>query len=115
MDETLQAQLTELGNEVRAASIPDSCKQTAAWCLGQLPSLYVQFRQTSESRYGEAITHLVQGILKTLAASQRAHPEAQLLAAHITERFRLLHEQYGLPVLHLKAVGASPSRSRKAG
>ncbi|MCI0462697.1 MAG: hypothetical protein L0Z62_37585 [Gemmataceae bacterium] len=115
MDEAFQAQLTALGNEVRSAAIPDGCKQTAAWCLGQLPNLYAQFRQTSESRYGEAITRLVQGILKALAASQRACPEAQHLATRVTECFQILHEQYGLPALHLKPVGASPPRSRKVG
>ena len=97
MDEALQAQLTALSNEVRAAAIPDASKETATWCLGQLPNLYAQFRQTSESRYGEAITRLVQGILKALAGSQRVCPEVQHLVAHITDRFQLLHEQYGLP------------------
>jgi hypothetical protein len=115
MDEALQAQLTALGDEVGATSVPDDCKQTVAWCLGQLPSLYVQFRQTCESRYGEAITRLVHGIMKALAASQPACPEAQDLANHFTGRFRLLHEQYGLPALHLKPVGASPRRTRKSG
>ena len=115
MDEAFRARLTALGNEVGAAAIPDDCKQTAAWCLGQLPSLYVQLRQTNESRYVEAITRLVQGILKALAASQRACPEAQLWATRIPECFRLLHEEYGLRALHLKPVGAAPPRSRKVG
>jgi hypothetical protein len=113
MDEPLQAQLTALGTEVQAASIPDSCKQTAAWCLGQLPSLYVQFRHTRESRYGEAITRLVQGVLMALAASQHACPEAQQLVSRITDCFQRLHEHYGLPALCLKPVSASPPRSRK--
>jgi hypothetical protein len=115
MDEVLQAQLVALGDEVGAAAIPDGCKQTATWCLGQLPSLYAQFCQTSESRYGDAITRLVQGALKALGASSRACPEAQHLAARLADRFRHLHEQYGLPALPLKPVGASPARSRKAG
>jgi hypothetical protein len=115
MDDALQAQLTALGDELRAAAIPDGCKQTVTWCLGQLPRLYVQLGETSESRYGEAITHLVQGMLKALAESQRSSPEAQPLAARLIERFQLLHEQYGLPALHLKPVGASAPRSRKVG
>ena len=113
MDEALQAQLTALGDAVQAAAIPDGCKQTVTWALGQLPSRYVQFRQTHENRYVEAITHLVQGIRIALAASQHASPEAQQLASRITDRLQLLHEEYGLPALCLKAVRASPSRSRK--
>jgi hypothetical protein len=110
MDEALQSQLAVLGNEVRAAAIPEGCKHTAAWCFGQLPALYARFCQTSESRYGEEIVRLVQGVLKELATSPRAYPEANKLAAAIPERLRLLHEQFGLPRLKLKAPGVSPPR-----
>jgi hypothetical protein len=114
MEETLQAQLTVLGNEVGALAIPDRCKQTAAWCLGQLPPLYAKFRQTSESRYGEEITRLVQGVVKELIQNKATCPEAQCLAASMTDRLRALHEQLGLPGLKFKPLGASASRGRKA-
>jgi hypothetical protein len=114
MDQTLQAQLAALGDEVGAAAIPDGCKHTAVWCAGRLPGLYAQFRQTSESRYGDEITRLVQAALKELATSQRARPEAEKLAASMTDRLRVLHEQFGLPGLNLTPLGARPTRSRKA-
>jgi hypothetical protein len=114
MDDAIQAQLTTLGNEVGTAAIPDASRQKAAWCFRQLPALYAQFRQTSESRYGEEISRLVQGVLLELAALKGTCPEALPLAARVTERFRLLHEEFGIPKLNLKPLGASPTRSRKA-
>jgi hypothetical protein len=115
MDDALQAQLAELENEVGAAAIPDGSKHTATWCFGQLSSLYAKFRQTSESRYGDKITHLVQGMLKELTTSERACPAARNLAAGISDRLRHLHEQFGLPGLNLTPPGGSPPRSQKAG
>ena len=102
MDKPLQTQLAALGKKVRAAAVPDGCKQTVAWCIGQLPTLYAKFRQTSESRYGDEISRLVEGALKELATSKRACHEAQKLAANITDRLRLLHEKFGIPRLKLK-------------
>ena len=113
MDDALQAQLAALENEVRVVTLPEDCRHTALWCLGQLPALYAQFRQTSESRYAAEITRLVRGLLNELAKNQKACPEAQDLAATITDRLRLLHEQFGLPALDLKSSGASPPRPRK--
>jgi hypothetical protein len=117
MSEALQAQLAVLGKKVRAAAIPDGCKHTTGWCIGKLPPLYAKFRETNESRYGEEITRLVQGMLKELTTSDRSGPVAQKLATNITNRLQLLHEQFGLPVLNLKApatirrskVGLRPS------
>ena len=114
MGEALQAQLAMLGKKVRAAAIPDACKHTTDWCIGKLPTLYAKFRETNESRYGEEITRLVQGVLKELTTSHSACPEAQKLATNITNRLRLLHEQFGLPGLNLKPPAPSATRSRKA-
>ena len=115
MDEAFQAQLAALRNEVVAAAIPKACKQTAAWCIEQLPALYAKFRQTCESRYGEEISRLVQWMLKELATGQNTCPEAQKLAARINDRLRLLHEEFGLPGLNLKSLRPSPGHSGKAG
>ena len=115
MDGAFQAQLAALGDEVVAAAIPEGCKQTAAWCIGQLPALYAKFRQTCESRYGEEISRLVQWMLKELATGQNTCPEAQKLAARINDRLRLLHEEFGLPRLVLGPRGAPSPRARKAG
>jgi hypothetical protein len=114
MDEALQALLAALGSEVRAAATPDGGKHTAWWCLGQLPTLYAKFHQTSDTRHGAEIARLVQGVLKELATSKSAGPERQELTARITDRLRHLHEQFGLPRLELKSPGASLPRPRKA-
>jgi hypothetical protein len=115
MDEALQAQLATLRDEVEAAAVPGDCKQSVAWCLGQLPGLYDRLRQTSESRYVDEITRLVRGALQALATSPRRCPEAQSVACRITQRLGLLHQRFGLPGLDLKPFGARPARSRKAG
>jgi hypothetical protein len=115
MDDALQAELGALGDEVRTAAIPSDCQHTASWCLGQLPALYAKFRQTRETRYGDEITRLVQAVLKALVDNKAVCPEAAQLAAGITERLRLLHEQLGLPGMGLKTPGAAAPRSRKAG
>lgn len=114
MEKAIQVQLAELGDEVRAAAIPDASKRTALWCVGKLPSLYAQFRQTYESRYGEEITRLVQGALNELLNTKTAGTAGQQLAASMTERLRLLHERSGIPSLNLKIPRPSPPRSRKA-
>jgi hypothetical protein len=115
MDDALQVHLTALRKDVGAARIPSDCKHTAGWFMAQLPALYAKLRQTSESRYGEEITRLVQGVLFELAKSKTGGVAAQQLAASITDRLRLLHEQVGLPGLRLKSPGALPNRKRKVG
>ena len=115
MDAAIQKELTVLGKRVQAAAIPDAGKQTVLWCIRQLPTLYAKFSLTNESRYGDEITRLVQGVLKELGQGKTAFPEAQKLATSIADRFRLLHEQSGLPALHLKSPRATPARSRKTG
>jgi hypothetical protein len=114
MEKTIQVQLAELGDEVRAAAIPDASKRTALWCVDKLPSLYAQFRNTYESRYGEEITRLVQGALNELLNSNAAGKAGKELAASMTERLRLLHERSGIPSLNLKTPRPAPPRARKA-
>ncbi len=116
MDEALQMQLALLGEEVRAAAIPPgSCQHAAAWCLKELPGLYSKFRLTNESRYGEQIARLLQGLLNELAKIGRAFPGSNTLSASIVDRVRLVHEEFGLPRLELKVPRPTPRRSRKTG
>src|SRR5436305_991009 len=114
MSDALQAQLTALGNEVRSTALPGDSRHTAVWCMGQLPPLYAKYHQTSESRYGEEITRLVRGVLKELAQGHSVCRKAQLLAASILDRLRVLHEEFGLPGLGLKLPAIVPPRSRKS-
>jgi len=109
MGKAFPAQLAAIGNKVLTVAIPEDCKRTVAWCVEQLPALYAKLLQTNESRYAEEIARLVQGLLNQLAT-----PEAQKPAARITQQLRHLHEQFGLPRLNLRPLGASSLRSRKA-
>jgi hypothetical protein len=115
MDEGLLVRLTALGDEIRAAVIPDGSKHSALWCVGQLPALYTQFRRTNETPYGDEITRLVRAALHELAKCGKGCPEAISLAAHITDHLRLLHEEFGLPRLALGPRAGPAPRSRKAG
>ena len=85
---------------MQAAAIIGDCKATAAWCLGKLPALYGKFCQTRESRYGDEIARLAQGAVAGLITSE--DPKAQRLAAKVAKTLQGLHEQFGLPALHLK-------------
>jgi len=114
LDEVLQAHLGALSEEVRATSIPGDRRDAAGWCIRQLPPLYAKFLQTNESRYGEEITRLFQGLFNELTRSATACPKAQKLAADLPGRLQLLHGQLGLPRLILKVPRASVPRSRKA-
>lgn len=115
MDQGLHGQLAMMTNEIREAAIPDDCKQTVLWCFGQLPTLYDQFSQDYESRFSEKITRFIQAMLKELVEVKKPCLKAEQLAANIPEHFRLLHEQWGLPGLTLKAPRKpSTPHSRKA-
>jgi hypothetical protein len=113
MEHAIQVQLVTLGDEVRSAAIPNASKRTTLWCVDKLPALYAKFRLTCESRYGEEIARLLQAALSELVSSETASPATQELAASITERLRLLHEQSGIPGLDLKPPRPAPPRSRK--
>ena len=114
MNEAFQVRLAVIENDVSAAAIPDACRCVATWHIVQLSALYAKLRETGENRYVEEITRLVRGLLKELTTTKKACPEAQQLAASIIEQLRLLHEQFGLPGLKLKPLGAPPLRLRKA-
>jgi hypothetical protein len=113
MQEPLQAQLAVLGKGIQAAAMTESCRRTAAWCVGRLPGLYTRFQQTNESRYGDDITRIVQALLDELTGSEKTRPGTRQLADQITDQFRLLHETFGLPRLHLKLHAAGSSCPRK--
>jgi hypothetical protein len=115
MNATLQAEFQTLGDEVRATAIPNDCKHTAVWCIGQLPPLYTKFTQTNESRYGDEITKLVQAVMTELARGEGNCPEARKLATTVADRLQKLHEQLGLPRLTLRtpAPPATPKSRKK--
>lgn len=115
MDQALQVQLTAMRNDIQASAIPDDCKQTALWCLGQLPPLYSNFRLTNESCYGEKIVSLVRAVLSELAKEKVAQGETQKRSMGVAERFQQFHEEFGLPSLPLKLPTMSSRRLPKLG
>lgn len=114
MEKAFQAELAVLGEEVRLAAIPNNCKETALWCLLQLPGLYAKFGAMRESRYSDEIARLIRGVVEELGG-QKGDSETQKLALRISDYFRLLHEEHGLPALQLKASRPPTTRSRKTG
>ena len=69
MTEALRGELAGITSLVKAANMPGDTSHTVVWCLEQLPGLYAKFCQTHESRYGDEIRRLEQGILGELANS----------------------------------------------
>lgn len=114
MEKAFQAELVVISEEVRLAAIPNHCKETALWCLLQLPGLYAKFGAMRESRYSDEIARLIRGVIEELEGP-KGNPETQKLALRIGEHFRLLHEEQGLPALSLKPARAATTRSRKTG
>jgi len=116
MDEAIQSHLKALEDAVQATAIPADRKQTALWCIKQLPALYSLSAQTGESRHDDEITRLVQGLMQQLTTAGATCPESQKLAADIPEGFRRLHRRLGLSFLSLKMPAAPPSprKARKA-
>jgi hypothetical protein len=115
MDETAQAHLAALEDEVGATTLSEAGKHTALWCLGRLLPQYAQYCQTCESRYGDEIARLVRGLLKVITEDPGGGPSVQHAAMRILDRLQILHEQLGLPGLGLSAPKPSPRRSRKPG
>jgi hypothetical protein len=115
MGDFVKSQLAVLDGDVRDATISGDVKSTLAWCFGQLPALYGRYCESRESRYGDEITRLVVAVLMKLADGERVCPESQKLAAGISDRFRVLHVDLGLPELKLNLpVAAHRPRPKPA-
>jgi hypothetical protein len=112
MESALQTAIIALRDQISMAAILTPGRHTAAWCVGQLPQLYVQYLQTSESRYGAEITRLLRGVLAELAKAEGGSIGSR--EAGIIDSFRLLHEELGLPALGLEPSPVPKPRSRKA-
>jgi hypothetical protein len=114
MTEALRAELAGITSLVKTANVPGDTSHTVVWCLEQLPGLYAKFCQTCESRYGNEIRRLEQGILGELANSPLPSPDARAVREVVVERLRHLHERFGLPGLDFKVLPSSRPRARKA-
>ena len=111
MHESIRAHFKDLEDAVRTTAVPADRKDVIAGCVKRLSALYAKFRETSESRYGDEITRVVQAVLKDLEAC----PEARKLDAAFREKLRLLHEELGVPKLTLRPAPPppGPKKTRK--
>jgi hypothetical protein len=111
MHERIKAHFRELEEDVRTTTVPADRKEAIAGSVKRLSALYTKFRETNDSRYGDEITRLVQGVLKELDAC----PEARRLDAAFRGKLRLLHEELGVPQLALKSAPPppGPKKTRK--
>jgi hypothetical protein len=108
MHPDIQAHFQELEDAVRATAVPPDRREVIAGSVRQLATLYTKFRQTNDSRYGDEITRLVQGVLRELQAC----PEARQLDAAFRAKLRLLHEEAGVPPLALKPAPPAPGTKK---
>lgn len=104
MHESIRKHFAKLDKAIRTTAVPAQRKASIAGYIVKLSDLYTQYRLTNESRYGDEITRLVQGVLNELAAC----PDAQKLDAEFRSRLHLLHEELGVPTLPLKPSPPPP-------
>ena len=110
MNERIRAHFAALQSALGTTTLTDERKQFVSQSVARLVSLYQQFRETNESRYGDGITKLVQAILRELEAC----PEARKLDAEFREGLRALHEELGIPTLQLKPAKAPPKPKKRS-
>ncbi len=106
METALLEELETIRRLMEGAKLAADTRSTALWCLGQLPHMYREFRETYDIRYGDEIRRLVEGLRAALA-------EATGVREVITDRLVAMHARLGIPALKLAAI--KQPRRRKAG
>src|SRR5262245_10556996 len=113
MHADIRAHFQALADAAQGTAIPAERKEVVARSVQRLAALYAQFGETNESRYGDAITAVVQAVLNDLEAC----PEARKLGAAFRVKLRRLHEELGVPHLALKSApqstGSKKTRAKK--
>ncbi len=94
-------ELVTLRTLAQKASLTPEARHTALWCLDQLPPLYMDFRRTNESRFGDSISFLAKVALKRLGEADMG-PDAGRVAEALVAQLGGLHERLGLAPLGLK-------------
>jgi hypothetical protein len=111
MESTCPVELATLHTLIQAANLAADAKHSALWCVDQLPKLYADFGRTNESRFGDAICRLSQGVLKCLA-EHGAGDDAGRVGEALVAQLGGLHERLGLVPLPLKQ-GTAPVKGRR--
>jgi hypothetical protein len=110
MESNSPAEITALRTLIETASLTPDAKHTALWCVDQLPRLYADFERTNERRFGDAIRHLSQGVLKRMGEAG-AGADAGRVGDALVAQLGGLHQRLGLAPLHFKP-GAMPAKGR---
>jgi hypothetical protein len=112
MESNSLAELATLRTLIQAANLAADAKHTALWCVDQLPKLYADFGRTNESRFGDAIRHLSQGVLKRMGEAG-AGADAGRVGDALVAQLGGLHQRLGLAPLPLRAATAAPKKRSK--
>src|SRR5262245_47123507 len=86
-----------------AADIPEDARESALWCLRQLPAPYQAFARTYDARHAEEALRLVRAALQKLGRSSSA--------AAVREQLAGLHERLGLGDFQIEPAPAPARRS----
>jgi hypothetical protein len=92
MEVSLLTELEKIRALLHADGLAPEVLKTVIWCLDRLPSLYREFVRTYESRYGDEIRRLVNGLLAKLGKAT--------LKQAILDHLLSMHERLGIPSLN---------------
>jgi hypothetical protein len=92
MAESLLSELEKVRALVHADGLAPDVLTTVTWCLDRLPGLYSEFVQTYESRHGDEIRRLVDGLLAKVGKAA--------LKQAILDHLLAMHEHLGIPALN---------------
>ncbi|MCC6416756.1 MAG: hypothetical protein IT429_00735 [Gemmataceae bacterium] len=99
-------ELTTIESLLAAADVPEDHRQSALWCLRQLPPLFHEFLRTYDSRQSDEILRLARALLLKLNGAAAGAVREQLVG---------LYERLGLGEFPVKAAPPAPARrTRKA-
>jgi hypothetical protein len=106
MDENPLPEIATIETLLQEADMPEDVRQTALWCIRQLPGLYRDLGRTYDSRHGDEILRLSRAAcLKVTDPGVAEAVRAQLIG---------LHERLGFGTLDVKPRRPPARRSRKA-
>jgi hypothetical protein len=107
MDADQLPELTTARDLLEAADMADDARQTALWCLRQLPEQYRELARTYDGRHLDEIVRLARVASQKVAGS----PVADAVRVQLVR----VHQRLGFGVLELKTAKAPARRPRKAG
>jgi hypothetical protein len=108
MHEQISSHIAALQSALETTSLTQERKEYIAKAVTKLVTLYRQFRETNESRFGDSIAQVVQSILRELEAC----PEARKLDAKFRQGLHALHADLGIPRLPLKPAKEPPKPAK---